>query len=266
MVNKSKLVRSGFLRLGFNLTKRTDPARVLEFIKKLQPQDCGIELIRIGGQGDGGYLIPRDLEGIEYCFSPGVNTISDFENELADLQIKSFMADFSVDGPPVARPEFTFDKKFIGSSDGDNFMSLASWKDKYLKDYTGDLILQMDIEGCEYEAILGTPDSLLNQFRIMAMEFHFLDRLFDPFVFPLISSCFEKILRYFHVVHIHPNNCGSSVVADGVEVPEVMEFTFINKRRVSLARPQVWLPHKLDADNKPAAPPLPLPKCWYASR
>ena len=30
----------------------------------------------IGGAGDGGYLVPDDLDGIEYCFSPGVNLIS----------------------------------------------------------------------------------------------------------------------------------------------------------------------------------------------
>ncbi|MFP5236260.1 MAG: hypothetical protein ACLGSD_10180 [Acidobacteriota bacterium] len=266
MVNKAKLVRSGFLRLGFNLNIRTDSARVLQFIKKLQPQDCGIELTRIGGPGDGGYLIPRDLEGIEYCFSPGVNTISNFENELADLHIKSFMADYSVDGPPVARPEFTFDKKFLGSTDGGHFMTLSSWKDKYLGKYAGDLLLQMDIEGCEYEAILSTPDSLLNQFRIMAIEFHFLDRLFDPFVFSLISSCFDKILQFFYVVHAHPNNCGNSVAVDGIEVPEVIEFTFINKRRARPVGPQLSIPHKLDADNKPTAPSLHLPKHWYASQ
>ena len=132
---------------GFNVTWQTRSGDLLELITKLAPQDCGLELIRIGGPGDGGYLVPDDLDGIEYCFSPGVNTISDFENELADRGIRCFLADYSVEAPAILRPEFIFDKKFLGSRNSSQFFTLASWKDKYLTGYTGDLILQMDIEG-----------------------------------------------------------------------------------------------------------------------
>jgi hypothetical protein len=110
-------IRSALLAMGVYAASRTNVADVQGLIQKLRPMDCGKELIRIGGQRDGGYLIPNDLDGIEYCFSPGVNTVSDFENDLADRGIKSFLADYSVDGPAVLRPEFRFDKKFIGSSD-----------------------------------------------------------------------------------------------------------------------------------------------------
>ncbi|WP_294610046.1 hypothetical protein [uncultured Roseovarius sp.] len=29
-------------------------------------------LVRIGGDGDGGYMMPDDFDGITHCFSPGV--------------------------------------------------------------------------------------------------------------------------------------------------------------------------------------------------
>lgn len=38
------------------------------------------DLIRLGPNGDGGYLVPDDLTGIEACFSPGVCATSEFEN------------------------------------------------------------------------------------------------------------------------------------------------------------------------------------------
>jgi Methyltransferase FkbM domain len=256
-------IRSGPLALGLNVTAQTKPAYVRDLIRKLRPQDCGKDLIRIGGKKDGGYLIPDDLEGIEYCFSPGVSNVSDFENDLADRHIKSFLADYSVDSPPITRPEFTFDKIWLGSSDRGQHMTLASWKDKYLNGYSGDLILQMDIEGSEYEVILNTPDRLLHQFRIMVIEFHFLDRLFDPFAFRFLSSSFQKILEFFHVAHIHPNNADGVFRKGQIEIPRILEFTFINKDRVSSTRPQAAFPHKLDADNG-SARPLPLPKCWYS--
>jgi len=258
-------MRSGALALGIHATQRTAPRDVLELIKKLRPQDCGVDLIRVGGKGDGGYLIPDDLGGIEYCFSPGVSTVSDFEDQLAERHIKSFLADYSVDMPPIMRPEFTFDKKFLGSSNREHFMTLDTWKRRYLKDYSGDLILQMDIEGCEYEVILATPDCLLDQFRIIALELHDLDRMFDPFSFRILSAFFEKLLAFFHVAHIHCNNgCAHVVGVGGVEVPKMLEITFYNKRRVKSAKPQLVSPHKLDADNFPDLPPMALPQCWLS--
>jgi hypothetical protein len=256
--------RSALFAFGFHAVKQTKTVDLLDLMTKLRPQDCGIDLIRIGSSRDGGYLIPDDLGGIEYCFSPGVSSISDFENQLADRNIKSFLADYSVDGPPVARSEFTFDKKFLGPFDDGKYFTLASWKDKYLKDYAGDLILQMDIEGAEYEVILSAPDGLLDQFRIMGIEFHGVDRLYDAFTFRLLSSCFEKLLRLFHVVHIHPNNFGESVRRGELEVPVTMEFTFLNKRRVKSTRAKMSFPHKLDQDNSRLRRHLPLAKCWYS--
>jgi hypothetical protein len=122
----------------------------------------------------------------------------------------------------------------------------------------------MDIEGAEYEVFLSTPDSLLNQFRIMVVEFHYLDWLFDPFSFRLLSSCFDKILEHFNVVHIHPNNCCGSVRVGSVEIPRLLEFTFLNKKRADRGKPLLAFPHVLDADNEPGQA-LPLPKCWYSS-
>jgi len=248
----------------FFAVERTDNQDILELIGKIRPQNCGRELIRLGTKtGDGGYLIPNDLEGIEYCFSPGVSTVSDFEDDLADRNISSFLADYSVDRPEKSRPEFTFDKKFLGASDRDNFFTLSTWKNKYLEGYTGDLIMQMDIEGSEYEVILNMPDDLLGQFRMLVIEFHALDRLFDPFAFSLISSCFEKLQKSFHVVHIHPNNCCAAVRIGNVEIPPLMEFTFLNRKRVSKTEPALAFPHSLDVDNFPEAKPVTLPKCWY---
>jgi hypothetical protein len=250
----------------FYITRRTKSSNVLDLIHKLSPQDCGIELIRIGSQGDGGYLIPDDLDGIKYCFSPGVSKVSDFENQLADRGIKSFLADYSVDKPTIMRPEFVFDKMFLGSFDRGEFMTLGTWKDKYIKDYTGDLILQMDIEGAEYEVILSTPESLLSQFRVIVIEFHHLNNLFDPFAFKLFSACFEKLLLNFHVAHIHPNNFRGSIKFGDIEIPEVMEFTFFNKRRLTSTKPMRDFPHKLDVENKLSYPAMPLPKCWYCAK
>lgn len=256
--------RSGLFALGFHASRATNVPDARQLIKKLHPLDCGFDLIRVGAKGDGGYLIPDDLNGIEYCFSPGVSDLANFESQLADLNIKSFLADYSVASLPLDRQEFTFDKKFLGSSDRDPYFTMTTWKEKYLKGYIGDLLLQMDIEGYEYETILSTPETLLDQFRIMVIEFHELDKIFDAFDFTLISACFEKLLKSFYVVHIHPNNTSEVVKRGDIAIPAVMEFTFLNKRRAKRNTVQTAFPHPLDADCGPALRHVALPKCWYA--
>jgi len=123
--------------------------------------------------------------------------------------------------------------------------------------------LQMDIEGYEYEVILSTPQALLDQFRILVIEFHELDKLFDAFVFNMFSDCFEKLLESFYVVHIHPNNCTEVVRRGEIEVVRTMEFTFLNKRRAVKVVPQTKFPRRLDADCCPKQGHVDLPKCWY---
>jgi hypothetical protein len=258
-------IRNAALALGLNVTKQTRDSDVSSLIESLKPVDCGKNLVRIGGNADGGYLLPDDFDGIEYCFSPGVGLLSDYESHLASMNIRSFLADYSVDSIPSDRPEFTFDKKFVGATDSDTSFTLESWKNKYLPCYEGDMLLQMDIEGSEYEVVLGTSIELLDSFRIMSIEFHFLEKMFDPFVYRLYRSCFDKILKNFHVVHIHPNNLCGSVKRNSIEIPRMMEFTFYNKKRVSVTKPIGDFPHALDRDNVPGHECLNLPKYWYES-
>lgn len=117
-------------------TLGSDENELLDLIQLLRPIDAGHELIRIGGRGDGGYLIPNDLEGIGACFSPGVGPTSQFEQELATrFGIKCFLADASIEDPSFSAAEspfFDFENKFIGCHNSENFIRLEDWiTDKY---------------------------------------------------------------------------------------------------------------------------------------
>ena len=48
----------------------------------MKPKASPFGLIRIGGNSDGAYLVPDDLQGISCCFSPGVSDRKSFEDEL----------------------------------------------------------------------------------------------------------------------------------------------------------------------------------------
>jgi len=255
-------LRRAALSHGYTLAPKAPDDEVCELIRTLRPRRCDAPLIRIGGNGDGGYLIPDDLAGIKYCFSPGVSRTADFENALADRGIRSFLADYSVAQPPFMRPEFVFDRRFIGAIDDDVHLTLQSWMDQYVPAGLGDLLLQMDIDGGEYEVLLSAPLALLERFRIIVIEVHALDRLFDRFAFAIMRSCFRKLLSRFYVVHAHPNNCGGMIVHSGLEFPQVMELTLYNRSRAAPGGYRSDYPNALDADNCAGRPPLALPSCW----
>jgi hypothetical protein len=155
---KSKSIRHFLLGLvspfGIDVTERTPASDLRQLIDKLRPLKSN--LLRIGPAGDGGYLLPDDLEGIEFAFSPGVSTESGFEADLARRGLRVFMADFSVDRPGESHENFVFEKKFVGCMSDERFMTMDEWKERSLPGYAGDLLLQMDIEGFEYETLFCT--------------------------------------------------------------------------------------------------------------
>ena len=74
-----RLMRSSLLNQGVYLDRSTDNIKLNQFLTAVKPVRTNHELIRMGGDGDGGYLVPNDLEGIDVCFSPGVSEIANFE-------------------------------------------------------------------------------------------------------------------------------------------------------------------------------------------
>lgn len=188
-----------------------------------------VPLLRIGASGDGGYLVPDNLSGIEACFSPGVGVNADFEKGMLEMGIPCYLADASVDGPPISSDLLHFEKKFIGSPQSDpRFTTLSGWVAGVTPD-ASELVLQMDIEGSEWEVLDYEPTKTLARFRILVIEFHDLQMLFKRGGLELATRVFKKIFKDFYVVNIHPNNGDLPVKKYGVQIPPLVEITFLRK-------------------------------------
>ncbi len=253
-------IRNGFARRGVFLSKVTQEDDLAAFFQLVRPIAVGKTLIRIGGNFDGGYVTPDDLEGIDACFSPGVSTVATFESALALRGIRSFLADYSVERAPVSNEMISFEKKFLGVCDDDKYMRLENWVGKNACD--GDLILQMDIEGAEYEVILDTPRDVLRRFRILIIEFHAMERLFDREGFRTIRQVFQKLLESHHICHIHPNNADPVWSVGSFVVPRTLEFTFLRRDRGAPRAETLPFPNALDMPNMPDRKDIVLPLCW----
>jgi len=237
--------------------------RLLNVVQALRPVKTKFPLIRVGGKNDGGYLVPDDLSGVVACFSPGVDVTASFEKDLLSRGIWSHLADASVDSAPDDLKVLSFEKKFLGVVNDDEYMTLEYWVRN--KDAgTGDLILQMDIEGAEYQTIIATPMDILRRFRVIVVEVHNVEAWFNnPIAWETMQDFFCKMLADFHVVHLHPNNNCPFIDADGFLMPTVFEMTLLRKDR---AIPEGFcdtFPHPLDQPNVLDKPDRPLPEGWY---
>lgn len=246
---------------GIYVSRTTEASRLEKFVKQLAPRGTSKTLVRLGGAGDGGYLVPDDFDGIGACFSPGVSAIANFELAMAEKGIPSYMADYSVDGPPLNHPSFDFEKKFLGVTNDEIYITLGDWVERKAEN-PFDLILQMDIEGAEYAVLLDVPEEVLQRFRILVIEFHGLNRLASNAGVELIEAVFTRLAKYFDIVHIHPNNCSTVLKYGEVEIPSVMEFTFLRKDRNQATGYATEFPHFLDQKNMSDMPDVVLPDCW----
>ncbi len=258
-----RLISNSLLVIRELPVRLTERPRIEALIQRLRPQYFEPGLIRLGPRHDGGYLVPDDLEGIAACFSPGVDRISGFELDCAGLGMEVHLADNSVEHPAESHERFHFTRKHLGVTTDDVTMTLDDWVQA---SHPGDddLLLQIDIEGAEFEVFLGASDALMRRFKIIVAEFHSLDQLWNEPFFNLASRAFEKILQTHHCLHIHPNNYRPVASRGGLEIPEVAEFTFLRKDRFTPSRQVGSFPHPLDSDNAAHLPPLPLPPIWYA--
>jgi hypothetical protein len=252
------------------MTKSTNTMDSFGF---LLPKSCPFQLFRIGGNLDGAYLVPDDLDGIEACFSPGVNNHKDFEDELADRYgIKSHMCDFTSDEAlfrtPLKPLLQTFRKKWLDVDGGPHSITLEQWVAEEAR--SGDLLLQIDIEGGEYRNLLATPQEILRRFRIIVMELHGVNVVARPADYPQqLQPLLEKLGQDFVCIHARANNCcGEEMVTElGLNVPLVLEVTLLRRDRLeqrpaaNFVRPS--LPHPADITrNVEGKPPLFLNLNW----
>jgi FkbM family methyltransferase len=269
-------IRERMMQLGRRLvtqsgrwavTKTVEPNSLIELLGRLHPVLPEQDLRRIGPAGDGGYLLPDDLNGIAACFSPGVGDLSGFELDCVELGMRAHLADASVASPQFADERLDFIPKFIRAISDAESITLDEWVATAEPNEAEDLLLQIDIEGDEWGVFLGASPAVLRRFRVIVAEFHNLQGLQFADSFSLQALVFEKLLESHTCVHIHPNNaCGVSTVA-GISLPRVAEFTFLRNDRIdrSLAKFATQFPHALDEDNIGPWPTVTLPSSMYRS-
>ena len=218
------------------------------------------ELMRLGRNNDGGYLISKNsLSSSEYLIALGIGSDWSFEkdfnkknqntkifcydsNSILKYCIKSLFfyitmifkrrsifkilsSFYNIIDYFIIRRKFNFIEKEVSY----NFINEV-FKDK------NNIFLKIDIEGSEYRIL---DEILIHQEKVtgMVVEFHFCDIMIERI---------EKFIEKFNLklIHIHANN---SAFIDLNGDPCLMEITFCKDPKVVGSKN--ILPHKFDMKN-----------------
>lgn len=229
--------QSLFGLLGFQLARTLSASEADELFRGLCPWEIDGNLVRIGPEGDGGYVLWDDPVTPDALLSAGVASESGFELDYAERGVSCFLADGTVDGPPVISQNFNFQKKMIGeSSRGEEWQNLTEWIADCNLVNSRNLTLQMDIEGSEYEAILGSDNETLAKFRQIVIEVHGFHTFLGKGASATWTAFLSKLTTTHILVHNHPNTCCPPIPLYGRNWPNVMELTFVRKDLVQPLR------------------------------
>jgi len=255
-------LKEKFLDL-FNLylEKKTSRQDISRLLKKLLPYKIDYDLIRLGEDNDGGYLIPNDLSGITKNYTAGIGSLTKFERDLEEkYSIKSNMIDFNEIDKNILPNESSFLRKKLSLISNTDELSMNDWLDDELKE----IILKMDIEGDEYLNLASISEKNLNKIRILVIEIHGLRNLRNSFFFKTFEKILLKLSNIFYVCHLHVNNSSKVKDIGGYKIPDMLEITLIRKDRVkNFAGEYVQLPHKLDQKTVLNKDEIYLDKNWY---
>jgi hypothetical protein len=233
---------------------------VFETLALLAPFDLPTERkIRIGGPGDGGYVLVDRLRPAQAVMSFGIGPSVTFDLDLAERGHAVLMFDHTIPALPGSHALFTWFAEGVAGV-ADRAQSLSTLADHMAKLPPGGEapILKLDVEGAEWEVLAETPVSLLKRFEQIVIELHGLERLAEPQFRSLAWKVLASLSSAFTLCHVHANNFGAIRMVADFPVPETLEVTYLRRDLAPAAPSRTFYPTPLDTGNCLDWPDLPL--------
>ena len=208
--------------------------------------DC--ELVRVGSDNDGGYVMANRFfdGGIAYSFGIG-NDVS-WDMSMASKGYEIYMYDHTIEGLPHDNSRFHFNKMGISNKrePDDCLDTLENYIKRNKHGDRTNMILKMDVEGAEYGFMDAVEEATLKQFDQIMFELHSLNKKENV---KNVLEFFSKISATHQLVNVHVNNYSDVFFVDEAVYPDTIEVTYLNKLNYRFVEGTIMGNDKLNSPN-----------------
>ena len=137
----------------------------------------GKKRILVGEKSDGCYVLLDDFENVKIAYSFGISINIQFDKALADKGIDIYMYDHTINSLPFLNAKFHW-KKIGLCGVNKKYQHMKTLEELIIENghkNENNMILKIDIEHWEWESLLDLKEDTLNQFKYIAIEYHFKD-------------------------------------------------------------------------------------------
>lgn len=245
---------------------------IKNFLKELTIYDCDLTRIRLGGPGDGGYVVLQELcKTTKQLITVGVGDDIGFELDFLDKfkPDKILLFDPTIDGIKEKDGRFEFYKQRFDSID---------------IEIPPKSLFKVDIEWNEWE-LLNHLRNGTDMFSQIIIEFHLIHMTPPPNLTPYFNSVYQsacdeinqglffnyyntlrRLNEHFYIYHIHANNSLPVIEVEegkggdryGHVFPPLLEVSFVHKELAGNIKPKIGtFPEGcLDCSNKSDRPDI----------
>ena len=208
---------------------------------------------RFGEDNDGGYLMCANLlEAVQVGYSYGISGYDGWGCDVStrlDVAVHQYDC-FDIGRPVCSKANTRFHEECVSETrrveEGRLFDTIPN-QVAANGDSGKHLVLKIDVEGAEWDALLHTSDDVLQRVDQIAAEFHGIEE--ERFI-----AVMNHLQGFFYVAHLHYNNnsCNDWFLPFPAWVYEVL---FVSKR-LGVPDPAGASvgPHPLDMPNNPNKP------------
>jgi hypothetical protein len=206
--------------------------RARQILTLLRPQSVvGKSKVRLGRPNDGGYvMLDHALDKVP-VYSIGISNDVSWDLEMVNRGCNIFQYDHTIERLPIEHSRFKWERLGVAGATSLE-QGVISMEDLIRKNNHidhDDLILKLDVEGCEWGVFEKIQSVTLDKFSQIVVELHCLDRLGTAADYELIRFSLRKLAETHQVIHLHANNCGWLCVLGGVPLPSAMEVTYVRR-------------------------------------
>ena len=229
--------------------KSCEYQRLLRLHELLHLRDVeGGTLVRIGREHDGGYLMLDEFHPGMIAYSFGISDDVSWDKAMAERDIACFMYDHTIDKLPEEHKFFHWSREGIcGAEHQEHCRTLEAFIKSNGHEERNDLILKMDVEGTEWDAVAATSSATLALFSQIVFELH---DVYSAVLHNKICAVLSKLNKTHQPVYVHGNNWADYERAGDLVMPWALEVLYVRKNDHNFRESSHFYPLEQDMPNK----------------